>query len=226
MTFRSRLTGGVGFLASCLMLAGCSSTQNGDYAQYFQLVRQSFSSTFGSGAVSRDQAAAIPYASIGYRLNGERESLLVLATDTNGELLWTAASHVVLVTRNGRLVRTVGLPDNIASVAPMLSVALPSPGQVLKSAFTSVRSADFPDEGRYSVPISCKMISRGRATITILGKALSTVRADESCESSAIGWSFRDSYWVDAQSGFVWRSIQHLTPKGQTVEIEVLRPPG
>ena len=132
----------------------------------------------------------------------------------------------MLVTREGRLIRTVGLPHNIASVTPTLGAAIPPPGQVLKSAFTSIRSADFPEDGRYSVPIRCKTISRGRATITILGKALSTVRADEICESSSLGWSFRDSYWVDAQSGFVWRSIQHLTPKGDTVETEVLRPPG
>jgi len=207
------------------MLAGCANGNN-NYSQYYQLVRQSFAHPFGNDAVPREQAAAIPYASIGYRLNGGREILLVLATDTNGDLLWTSGSHVVLVTHDGRLMRTVGLPDNIASVAPMLSAALPPPSQVLKSAFTSIRSADFPDEGRYSVPISCRTVSRGRATITILGKALSTVRVDESCESRAIGWSFRDSYWVDAQSGFVWRSIQHLTPKGETVEIEVLRPPG
>jgi hypothetical protein len=132
---------------------------------------------------------------------------------------------VVLVTRDGRLTRTVGLPDNVASVTPSLGVAITSPGQVLKSAFTSIRSADFPDEGRYSVSISCKTVSTGRVAITILGKALDTVRADETCESSALGWSFRDSYWVDAQSGFVWRSFQHMTPKGETLETEVLRPP-
>jgi hypothetical protein len=133
---------------------------------------------------------------------------------------------VVLVTRDGRLVRTVGLPDNIASVTPSLTGALIPPSQVLKSAFTSIRSADLPDEHRYSVAISCKTVSMGHATITILGKAMDTVRADEACESSALGWTFRDSYWVDPQSGFVWRSIQHLTPKGETLETEVLRPPG
>jgi len=225
VTLRLRSFAGPGLFAGCLALAGCS-TQNNDYGQYFQLMRQSIASAFSNGAIPREQAAAVPYATIGYRLNGQRENLLILATDTNGEELWTGSSHVVLVTRDGRLVRTVGLPDNIASVTPSLSTAMTPPGQVLKSAFTSIRSADLPDESRYSVPINCKTINMGRVAITILGKALDTVRADEVCESSALGWSFRDSYWVDAQSGFVWRSIQHLTPKGETVETEVLRPPG
>jgi hypothetical protein len=212
-------------LAGCLALAGCTNSNN-NYTQYFQLIRQSFSQPFNNSGVPREQAASIPYASMGYRLNGARENLLVLATDTNGDLLWTSASHVVLVTRDGRLIRTVGLPRNIASVTPTLSAATPPLGQVLKNAFTSIRSADFPDDGHYSVAIRCKTISRGRATITILGRALSTIRADEICESNTLNWSFRDSYWVDAQTGFVWRSLQHLTPRGDTVETEVLRPPG
>jgi hypothetical protein len=221
--FRSFAASGL-FTAS-LAIAGCS-TQSNEYSQYLQLIRQSIAVSFSDGAITRAQAAAIPYATIGYRLNGERENLLILATDTNGEELWTGSSHVVLVTRDGRLVRTVGLPDNIASVTPSLSLTLIAPGQALKNAFTSNRSADLPEEGRYSVSISCKTISMGRAAIVILGKSLDTVRADEACVSSALGWSFRDSYWVDAQNGFVWRSIQHLTPKGEKIETEVLRPPG
>jgi hypothetical protein len=225
VTFGFRRARWVGLFAGCLALTGCS-TQNSDYAQYFQLMRQSIAGTFSNGAITREDAAKIPYATMGYRVNGERENILILATDTNGEQLWTAPSHLVLVTRDGRLVRSVGLPDNIASVTPSLSMATPPPGQVLKNAFTSIRAADFPDEGHYSVPISCKTVSMGRVAIIILGKALDTVRADEICQSGALGWSFRDSYWVDAQSGFVWRSIQHLTPKGEMIETEVLRPPG
>ena len=225
MNFEFRSTSWLALVASCLALAGCS-TQNNDYSQYFQMIRQAFSSPFSNGAIPRQEAAAVPYATIGYRLNGGRENLLILATNTNGELLWTGPSHVVLVTSDGRLIRTVGLPDNIASVTPSLSRALTPPDQVLKSAFTGMRSADFPDERNYSISISCKTVSMGRAAITILGKALDTVRADEACENSALGWTFRDSYWVDTQSGFVWRSIQHLTPKGETLETEVLRPPG
>ena len=81
MSFRFRLLHRAGLFAGCLALAGCTNANN-NYTQYFQLMRQSFSQSFSNGAVPREQAAAIPYASIGYRLNGEREQLLVLATDT------------------------------------------------------------------------------------------------------------------------------------------------
>ena len=98
------------FLAGLLLVSGCNSTGTSDYTLYYQAMRQSLSHVFGGDThVGKDKAAAISYASIGYRVNGGPEQLLVLATDSGGEQLWTSAAHVVIVTRGGRIVRTVGL---------------------------------------------------------------------------------------------------------------------
>jgi hypothetical protein len=210
---------------SVMLLAGCGSADNNDiWGEYFQILKDSATGTFGDRAVTREQAAAVPYATMGYRLNGGQEVMIVLATDTHGDLLWTSAAHIVLLTHDGRIIRTVGLPHNISGVMPIMGDHLPAPAAVLQGAFTSTRSVDYPDTGTYSVPVSCKMMTAGRETISVLGQSIATLRADESCKSN--GWSFRDSYWLDPVSGFVWRSLQHLTPKGDTIETEILRPPG
>ncbi len=60
----------------------------------------------------------------------------------------------------------------------------------------------------------------------ILGQAIATNRVDESCRSEKPDWSFVDSFWVDTDNGLVWRSSQHINPKGGTIEIEIFRPPG
>ena len=57
-------------------------------------------------------------------------------------------------------------------------------------------------------------------------KEFATRKVDESCRSDALDWTFTDSYWIDPQSTLVWRSIQHVGPKGEKIEIETLRPPG
>jgi hypothetical protein len=212
--------------AGCAMLlTGCGSADNNDiWREYAQILKDSAKGTFGDRAVTREQAAAVPYATMGYRLNGGQEIMIVLATDTSGDLLWTSAAHIVLLTHDGRILRTVGLPHNISGVMPIMGDHLPAPGTALQAAFTSTRTVDYPDNGTYSVPISCKMMTAGRETISILGQSIATVRADESCKSGS--WSFQDSYWLDPASGFVWRSLQHLTAKGDTIETEILRPPG
>jgi len=33
---------------------------------------------------------------------------LILGTDSGGDLLWTSPSHAVIVTRDGRIIRTLG----------------------------------------------------------------------------------------------------------------------
>jgi hypothetical protein len=211
-------------VVAALILAGCSSQAN-LWSQYFQVLREGWRNSTGQGTVTIEQAAAIPYATLAYRLNGSSERLLVLATNTNGDLLWTAASRVVMQTRDGRVQRTVGLPRDRGSLSAAPSAPIPAPGQALRASYRSVKFADFPDAGLYGVQINCLTKAGGREMINILGTAISTTRVDESCESNTPRWRFTDSYWVDAESGFVWLSLQHLHPAGGTLQIRILRPP-
>jgi hypothetical protein len=207
-----------------ILLSGCST--DSDYGAYFQLLRQSLSNGLGSGSVSREQAAAISYASLGYRLNGGPEQILILATDTNGEQLWTSNAHIVFLTQDGRVKRTTSLPHNLGPLMPSRGPSLPAPALALEGPSTNVFTADFPDIGSYSAAMTCRLTARGRETISILGQPVETTRVNEDCVSPQLSWRFRNSYWLDAQTKFVWRSIQHIHPKGDTLEIEIFRPPG
>jgi hypothetical protein len=213
--------------ATLLLLAGCSSADSGNtnYAQFYQLVKQSVSATFGTVRVTRDQAASIPYASMGYSLDGGNQMLLVLATDSGRELLWTGPSHAVIVTRDGRIVRTVGLGHDLAGLTTP-GTAAPAPAAASRGSFTSSRLEDFPELGLYGTLVSCRARLVGRQTIQILDQAITTNRVDEACQSQRPDWSFVDSYWVDPDNGLVWRSRQHIHPKGAEIETEVFRPPG
>ena len=218
---------GVG-LAVLGLLAGCSSSSNGTgtYKRYFQALRESSGGLFSKPTLTRQQAAETPYASLGYRVDDGPQAMLVLATDSGGDEIWTASNHVVFQTRDGRLTRTVGLPHDRGALAPRSTEALLPPAAALKGPFSSTRMVDMPNSGIYSAMISCTTAA-GRAEATrILGKAISTVRVNETCQAPDLGWQFTDSFWLDPESGMAWRSIQHLSPDGEMVEIEMLRPPG
>jgi hypothetical protein len=206
-------------LAGTAVLAGCGSQTA--WRDYLNLVRQSYARQ----AVTIDQAAAIPYASLGYRLDDGNQALLVLATDTNGDLLWTSASRVVLLTRDGRILRTVNFPKDRGATQPLRGAHLPPPADALKAAYQSTRVIDLPAISAYGVRVNCTTRLRGTELITILGTAMSTARVDETCQASEPRWSFTDSYWVDRDNGFVWRSRQHLYPGSMTIQTEVFRPP-
>jgi hypothetical protein len=213
-------------LAIILMLAGCSSSGTSDYSQFFQALRQGAVASFGNARITKVQAAAIPYASMGYRLNGGSEQLLVLATDANGEQLWTSAAHVVIVIRGGRIVRTVGLEHDVSSVTPKMGQQIPDIAAALKGNVTSTRLEDFPDIPAYGVALVCALSRKGSQTVLILGHGIATIRIDETCRGVDLKWSFTDSYWTDPDTGLVWRSRQHITPKGGIIDTEILRPLG
>ena len=213
--------------AAMLFLAGCSSSDSGNtnYTQFYQLAKQSFSASFGNVRVTRDQAASIPYASMGYSLDGGNQMMLVLATDSTGELLWTGPTHAVIVTRDGRIVRTVGLGHDLAALTTREG-ASPPPNAAVQGPFSTTRLEDFPELGLYGTRVSCRAHLVGRQTVNILGQGVVTNRVDEACRSEKPEWSFVDSYWVDPDNGQVWRSRQHIHPKGGEIETELFRPPG
>ena len=210
-----------------LLAGGCSSAGSGNtnYSQFYQLMKQGWAATMGKVRVTREQAAAIPYASLGYSLDEGNQVMLVLATDTNGELLWTSPSHVVVVTRDGRIIRTLGLPHDLSGFTTPGGPP-PSPVQAIRQPFTSTRQEDFPELGFYGVAVSCHARLVGQQKITILGQAITTNRVDEACRSQKPDWSFVDSYWLDTDSGLAWQSRQHINPKGGMIEIQIFRPPG
>jgi hypothetical protein len=214
--------------ALALLAAGCSTGGSGNtnYSQFYKILQQSLKGSFGKLRVTPEQAAAIPYASMGYRENGGNESILILGTDTNGEQLWTSQLKVVIVTRDGRIVRTLGLEHDLSGLTARSNRTASAPAAAIQAPFASTRLEDFPELNMYGVIVSCRARAAGRQTIKILGQPIGTMRVDEACRSQKPEWSFLDIYWVDIDNGRVWRSRQHVHPKGGMIETELFRPPG
>jgi Group 4 capsule polysaccharide lipoprotein gfcB, YjbF len=203
------------------LLAACSGTGNGtgtDAGSVFQLARDLWS---GNQRVSLEEAASVPYASLGLRVGDSSETMLVLASDDHGRRLWTSAERIAVTTQDGRIVRTAGLQHDLGGYEMGYQITH-------EDGVTDVQwQADFPELGLYSVAIKCTDRRAGNETITIMGKAIHTYRIDETCfaDKSVLDWSFKNTYWLDPSSGLAWRSIQHVNPRLDPIEMEILRPP-
>jgi hypothetical protein len=204
-----------------LFLAGCGSQSGApDWGQMYDMIHGQI--TGSANNVTLEQAASIPYATLGVRIGDGQQAIVVLAGGAGGDQLWTSRARIAITTRHGRVIKTAGLPRNIDTVSysdrdPVLEAAQGGPPR------ESTRSSDFWDLNRYQVPLHCVAASKGPEAVTILGKSIATTRVDETCQSSTMDWSFTDSFWIGA-SGLVWKSIQHYHPDYDPLEIEVLRP--
>lgn len=170
-----------------------------------------------SASVPREQAAAIPYASLGVRIGSSDQAMFVLASKSGDDLLWLGGTSLGVVTRHGRMVRTVGFASNLSGVHAAQGVR-----QDLSQPSVDYQY-DFGDQSRYGVPVKCTRQSLGPERIVILGVPRDLTHVAEDCIASEMDWSFRNEFWVDAK-GYVWKSRQFVTPKLDPLAFEVLRP--
>lgn len=199
-------------------LGGCSSAGNTDLRSVASVIRLSLAPP---QRVTIKQAAAIPYATIGIRLGNGPQTIATLATDDGGQRLWASGQKVMIATtRSGQIQRTVGLPNNLTWLMPSGST------EANPSARRSVWIADFADLDIYAATIQCDALASANVQISILGKRIATRRTNVWCKALQMNWSFQNAYWIDLQTGLVWRSIQYVHPKLAPIEIETLRPPG
>lgn len=200
-----------------LVLSACSSDGNNDWRFVYDIAKDAIMPS--EGAVSLDDAAKIPFSTIGVRVNGGKEQILVLATDSDGRRLWVASSTVAVMTAGGRIVRTAGFGADLNGFSTSDSAT------DWNRPHSWTWQADYRDLGLFSVPVTCSVTPVGPEPIQILSKTFDTIRVDENCQNSEFHVAFSNSFWVSTASGRVWRSIQQVHPKGPTFEIEILRPP-
>ncbi len=203
---------------AALGAGGCSSDGNNDWRAMFDAVTQSYETR--NAAVSLDEAAAVPYATLGLRTGEGREQILLLATDVNGQRLWTVGTQVAITTRGGRIVATSGLEYDLTNLSGEAATAAEWARQ-RQTHFI----ADFAKQNLYNIRIDCSDTPLGTEVITILGADFTTLRVEEKCRSEQLGWDFTNTFWIDPDSGRSWRSIQQTHPKADPLEIEILRPP-
>lgn len=171
--------------------------------------------------ITRERAAAIPYATLGLELGSSPELLLVLGTDAAGELDWFAGDQVFVRTRNGKVTRTVGLPYDLGGSRPVQAVATAARAGV---AAVEQYSLDFPDLGVFGATENCSSRQAGEETITILGSSIPAMHVVEHCTVTDMRWNFDNDFWTDKGSGYIWRSRQYIHPDLPPVILEVFRP--
>ena len=204
------------------MVSGCSDFEGASYVQYGELIHQLWNQP--SKKVSYETASLVPYASIGIEVGDGPQTLLVLTNALTHKNLWTSPSHIVVVTRKGRIVSTAGLARNLTDLAYS---GVGSPQAALKHpGMPQHFIADFADLEAYSVSVTCVPQPAKAERITILGHMLRTLRVDERCRAPSLNWAFTDSFWLDPNTGLTWQSRQHIQPHFSAVTIQLFRPVG
>ena len=176
-------------------------------------------------SVTRATVDAIPFASLGFRYGNSQQAVISLAQSQGGRLFWVSRDGLSIVTENGRIVRTVGFPGNIIGSKPTTRDPLSLPHSPDWGGFSFFRTVDFDEDLGYGHRMECKLQDLGSEEITVLGRTFAARKYGEPCEVPTLKWTFENTHWLDADTGFVWRTRQWVSPGlKKPIELEVLRP--
>ena len=176
--------------------------------------------------ISRKTVNNLPYASISAKIGKGPRGFLILWRKENDSLIWLSADNATIVTKNGRITKTAGLPEEIMNTyhfsADPISLGLHKRENLVKFN----REIDLKLNGKKpkTIILNSNFISLGPKTIKIVEIEFKTILIKEICEAKNINWKFENYYWVDPYDGIIWKSIQHIAQTFPSITLETLKP--
>ena len=205
-----------------LLATACSQTPS------LSLVKDSFSVAFPNSSDyprTREQVEALPYAQLAVRIGSGSHGIMVLNKKSGDDLYWLSANRVLLVTRKGRLVRTVGLPVDLlgARVRDRDLLDHYNPDKPEIDGFETTVTVDIGTS--YGAILKSRYRVEGSETIQILGETYDTLRVREEIDCESWSWRANNIHWLSKRSPMIWRSRQNLFKGQPPIELEILKRP-
>ena len=209
---RGRLQAAGLVLAMAMGLGACSSSGANDFQQLGALTKVSI---FGAEEkapqpeLTREQLNQIPSATIALSLGDGPRTFLVPLADNGGYLNYLDSGGHGLVMLKGAVTGTQALGRDLEAVRhhPDDPIAHPTP------------VADWPG-GVYRDYQFARRLAR--ETIEIVEIDFDVVRISEVCTNARR--QVTNTYWVEPETGFIWKSRQWLGPHLEQATVEIIRP--
>ena len=208
-------------------LGACASINSNNIASSYFIAFEALKDTiFGQpdNLITRDLVEKIPYASAKLKIGKGPAGLVILESIENKQYTWVSADKIFVVVKNGKIIRTLGLSNNLTSFE--------SPKQTFKELIVENEpTLDYFTYYSYDKPLlldlkmQVHLSKKGIQSVTILGEVKSLILIEEEISNVYIGWKAINQYWVDPDDFFVWKSVQHISPKLPEFIFEVTKKP-
>lgn len=217
------------------ILTGCSNT----FVQIGGMLKESVIG-FPDDNVTVAEIEQSPYASIHVRINNTNRSYIVLAfaeapqtlpitriDSKNIELKWLSADNGLLVTRNGRLLKSVNL-----FVGNRLTLNSEQPDPValgLHLSSTPIKwksTVDWQPGYHFNYQQNSTFSFVSDETLTINDKIVTLKKFNEHVVVANLDIEYDNQFWVDESTGNVIKSYQKIAPNLPYIDITLLKPYG
>ena len=212
------------FLFPIVFFISCSSLNNGKIAPgYFQAFESITNLIFGyDNQIDPQIIEKIPFASIKVRIGNGPEALMILQRVNGDEYTWVSADEVYLVIKNGKIIKTQGLPNNLFE--NLTSFIGWNDVDILDKKEKFISYYSFKDPELNNLEVFSQYSNRGKTELQLTFVKKQLLLLNERISAESIGWEKINSYWLDDQK-YVWKSVQHISPRLPPIYYEVTKKP-
>lgn len=130
----------------------------------------------------------------------------------------------MLVTRHGRLVKTLGLPDNLQQVSNLPQDPL-ADALHLRDGANWTRIVQWTENGKTRAAAVSSRFARGTdEVLTLAGRRVACRVWTEQARIAATGRAWENTFWIDNSSGEVVQARQMLAADDFPVATTLLKP--
>ncbi len=206
-------------LLVCLLLQACTQTQKGLEQTVMMAIEGPEDVT-----VTPQQIDNLPYASLYARINDGQRIFVVLGYNENGQQKWVTRDQSMLVTAHGRLIKTLGLPDNLTDASNLQQDPL-AKGLHLSNGDSWTRIVQWTVQGNVHSGTLSSTFTRGDdEVLDIAGNRIACRVWHEQLHIDSLDREWQNTFWIDNSSGQVVQSRQMLAADAFPVDITILKP--
>ncbi|MEM9045531.1 MAG: YjbF family lipoprotein [Pseudomonadota bacterium] len=215
-------------VAALVALTACTEQGDNDALRVSRLV---FDQNFGDKPApreipSRAQLNEIRSALLALEIGG-RDPVFIVPIAQNGPYLtYMDPGRRGLVLHDAAISSTIAFGHDLKGIKTQDNdpIAHQTPLAEWPSVFDRVYQYRVRDGEDFIIALTCQFTDAEDEVIEIYELLFETVRVTETCVNSYR--KVTNTYWVEADTGFIWRSDQWVSPKQPRMSIEIIRPFG
>jgi hypothetical protein len=204
-----------------MLTTGCGGT----YHAYYETLKIAFAEQ-PDAQMTLAEVQQSPVDVISVKRGERSNAIMALAYLENGQHKWVSSDKAMLIMEKGRIVRTLGLKENLLYLANTKTDPLKTlPADMPKNQWQS--AADYTGD-QYGYPLESTFTAGKSEELTALTLNIDTVLFVEKVSYLApanfmrFNSNWHNYYWYHKQSGELLKTIQTLSPFAEKLQITYL----
>jgi hypothetical protein len=204
-----------------MLTSGCSGT----YHAYYETLKIAFAEQ-PAAQMTLAEVQQSPVDVISVKRGERANAIMALAYLENGQHKWVSSDKAMLIMEKGRIVRTLGLKENLLYLANTKTDPLKKlPSDIPKNPWQS--AADYSGD-QYGYPLESTFTAGESKDLQTLTLNIDTVLFVEKVSYLApanfmrFNRNWHNYYWYHKQSGELLKTIQTLSPFAEKLQITYL----